>query len=58
MYLEKSFDEVNQGRLMWLLSILTEDNSLLDLISKTQKSGIHSDTVENQRIEGTSQASP
>lgn len=56
--LEKFFDEVNQSRLMWLLSLRIGDNRLLDLIRKILRSGILLGGVENQRIKGTPQGSP
>jgi RNA-directed DNA polymerase len=56
--LEKFFDEVNQSRLMWLLSLRIGDRRLLDLIRKTLRSGILIGGVENQRIKGTPQGSP
>jgi group II intron reverse transcriptase/maturase len=56
--LEKFFDEVNQSRLMWLLSTRIGDRRLLDLIRKILRSGILLGGVENQRIKGTPQGSP
>lgn len=56
--LEKFFDEVNQNRLMWLLSLRIGDKRVLDLIRKTLRSGILLGGVENQRIKGTPQGSP
>ncbi len=56
--LEKFFDEVNQSRLMWLLSVRIGDKRLLDLIRKILRSGILLGGIENQRIKGTPQGSP
>jgi group II intron reverse transcriptase/maturase len=56
--LEKFFDEVNQSRLMWQLSLRIGDRRLLDLIRKLLRSGILIGGVENQRMKGTPQGSP
>jgi len=56
--LEKFFDQVNHQRLMWLLSTRIGDKRVLNLISKTLKSGILIGGLIEQRTKGTPQGSP
>lgn len=56
--LEKFFDNVNQQRLMWLLSRRIGDKQLLRLIHKMLKSGILRGGLVSQRISGTPQGGP
>jgi len=56
--LEKFFDKVNHDRLMSLLSRTVKDKPTLKLIRSYLTSGILSDGVVSQRIEGTPQGSP
>lgn len=56
--LENFFGEVNQDRLMWLLSRRIGDKSLLNLIRKILRSGILSEGLSQQGVKGTPQGSP
>jgi group II intron reverse transcriptase/maturase len=56
--LKTFFDAVNHDRLMYRLSVKTGDKPLLKLIRKYLQSGIMSDGVVSQRMEGTPQGSP
>src|SRR5206468_3369514 len=58
MDLEKFFDEVNQHRLMWLLSTRIGDRRLLRLIHLFLKSEILMGGLLSQHIKGTPQGSP
>ena len=56
--LKNFFDAVNHDRLMYRLSTLIGDKSLLKLIRKYLQSGIMIDGVVSQRTKGTPQGSP
>lgn len=56
--LENFFGEVNQDRLMWLLSTRIGDKSLLRLIRKILRAGILSEGLSQQGVKGTPQGSP
>lgn len=56
--LAKFFDEVNHGRLLWLLGTRIGDKRLLSLIRKTLETGILKAGLVSQRVKGTPQGSP
>ena len=56
--IEKFFDAVNHGRLLWMLSRRIGDKRVLALISRFLKSGMLSEGLMSQRVSGTPQGGP